>query len=335
VFIAIVVIIISYIFHGSQERAAGSVYQFHREYEPYELGPLKVGGRMVGGPGDGTFAPFIKIPTLQKFYVSIAEPDIWCANEDCGLNGAMIQTLGGWLQVNNTYQPEVEASMGLDLAENKHIKSLALIGDSKGTIVGIYPNKRLSDVMNLLPLHPDLMDFSFLNGVDGFGNLTVGELAPLKPGDSIGYVSDALAKHSMSTIPKGKKFYLFALQKRKYDMVGISDKHENEYVCLPQVGCRYPEPDPPHDFLFAAIEDLGGWFMANDINNTKLIELFGLDPQEVESGKSSLVILTDSDGVIRAIHPNKTLSDAITILSQNLEVVDGNAWTDMFVKNKR
>ena len=46
------------------------------------------------------------------------------------------------------------------------------------------------------------------------------------------------------------------------------------------------------------------------------------DPQKVISGQSSLVVLTDSKGVIIALHPQKTMSDALTILSQNLDLAD-------------
>mgnify|MGYP001573998520 CR=1 FL=1 len=112
------------------------------------------------------------------------------------------------------------------------------------------------------------------------------------------------------------------MQKRKYDTLGTEVKRENEYICSSFGGCGYPAPDRPHDILFGSIEDLGGWFLANDNSNQKMIELFGLDPKEVLSGETSLVILTNSQGIIVALHPQKTLSDIYTILSQQPELAD-------------
>lgn len=299
----------------------GGVRQFNRQYEPYENGSLRIGGKMPWGPGDSTFAPYLKIPASQKFYISIAEPDNWCINEDCNLDGAFIQTLGGWLQVEDTDQAEVNSSFGLNLPEHNNIKSIIIIGDNKGKIIGIYPNKGLKDILGILKNYTDLADFDLLSGVSEFGKLKVGSPAPLKPGDSISHLSRELSKFSITNIPEGKKFYLYGLQKKKYDIAGMYEPYKNEYACIPEAGCRYPEPDPPHDFLFDTIDQLGGWFLAND-DGGRLIEAFGLDPNYILSGKLSLVVLIDAKGVIVALHPHKTLSDALTILSQHPDLAD-------------
>ncbi|MFH1187917.1 MAG: hypothetical protein V1688_03605, partial [bacterium] len=267
-------------------------------------------------------APYMEIPA-SKFYITGIQEDTWCINKMCGIDGAFIQTMGGWLQMEKTtVYPDVKEEAGLDLPENKNIKSIVLIGDQDGRIAGIYTNRGLNDVIPILKLHPDLADFNLLKGVDEFGSFRIGELAPLKPGDSIIHLSDKLADFA-AHIPKDKKFYLYSLQKRKYEEGGFGayERYENEYICFIS-GCRYPEPDPPHDFLFADIEELGGWFLTNDEENSEMVKLFGLDQEEVLAGKSSLVILTDSKGIIRAIHPNKTMSDALTILSQHPELAD-------------
>lgn len=299
----------------------GSVRKINRSWEnPSKIDSLTIGSKMPGGPGDTTFAPHLKIPAGQKFYVSVAEPGTWCINEDCGVDGALIQTMGGWLQVEDTYQATDEEFFGLDLPENKHIKSLVIVGNHEGRIAGMFPNRGLKDVLFILRFYPNLANFNFLNGINKFGILKVGGTAPLKPGDSI--KSNELDKFSVTKIPKNKKFYIFALQKRKYDDVGIDEPYENKYACILEVGCRYPEPDSAHDFLFEHIEKLGGWFLANDKNNSAMIKLFGLETENVLSGKSSLVALTDAEGIIIALHSGKTMSDAITILSQHPELVD-------------
>lgn len=279
------------------------------------FGPLNIGDDTLSGPGDWTFAPYMEIPAA-KFYVTVVNDEFWCSNEDCGLDGAFIQTMGGWLQVESvSVNSDLPSMSGLDLEENKNVKSVVLIGNSDGKIVGIYPNRTLDDALGILRQHPDLADFGFLNGVNDFGMLKVGELAPLKPGDPISNLSDELEKNSKKNVPEGKNFYIYGIEKRKYDMVGMYEKYKNEYVCF-LGSCRYPEPDPPHDFLYADIYELNGWFLANDINGRELIKLFGMEPEEVLSGRMSLVVVTDPSGVIAALHPGKTLSDTLTILSQ-------------------
>ncbi len=317
-FVAISLIIINY-----NKPPEGSVRKIKRSWEDHsKIDLLKIGTKMPAGPGDTTFAPYLKIPASQKFYVSVAEPDIWCTNEYCSIEGALIQTMGGWLQGEDTDQATSEEFFGLNLPENQHIKSLVVVGDKEGRIVGLYPNKGLKDVLIILKNYRDLADFNLLSGVREFKKLKVGDLSPLKPGDPISHMSDELAKFSLAHIPKDKKFYLYALQNGKYDMAGMYGKHKNQYACIEEAGCRYPEPDPPHDFLYETVDRLGGWFLANDQNNSVMIELFGLNPQEVISGESSLVVLTDSKGIIAALHPQKTMSDALTILSQHPDLAD-------------
>ncbi|MFY9462970.1 MAG: hypothetical protein WAP52_02165 [Candidatus Sungiibacteriota bacterium] len=310
---------LAYFFFLNPYTAYGGVRHF---------GPLRLGSNLPsGGAGDFTFAPLYEIPS-SKFYVTIVQPDMWCSGEDCDLDGALIQTMGGWLQMEKpSVDPEIEGEVGLNRKENKNIHSLVLIGDQNNKIAGIYPNRGLSDVLPILRLHTDLADFSLLAGVQEVGALKVGQPAPLQPGNTLKRFGDKPEQYSITHVPTGKKFYLFSVQKRKYDMVGGNGPHkgekprENEYACYLS-GCRYPEPDPPHDFLFAYIEDLGGWFFSNDQDNSALPPLFGLSQKEVLAGDASLVILADAKGIIRALHPGKTLSDALTILSQHPDLAD-------------
>lgn len=291
------------------------------------LGHIAISGENVAGRGSLTFAPYHTVPPA-KFYVTVVDHDRWCSNEECSLDGALIQTMGGWLQAEKTSGgSEILEEIGLDLPENKEIKTLVIISDGNNKIAGIYPNRGLSDVLPILRLHPDLADFSLLAGVQEFGSLKVGQPAPLQPGDSLARFGNKPARYSITHVPMGKKFYLFSVQKRKYHMVGGNAPHgrdkpyENEYACFLS-GCRYPEPDPPHDFLFANMEDLDGWFFSNDMDNPEMPRLFGLSQEAVLTGTSSLVVLTDSKGIIRALHPGKTLSDALTIVSQHPDLAD-------------
>jgi len=291
------------------------------------FGHIAVGGEAVTGRGSHTFAPYFEIPSA-RFYIMVIENDIWCSNESCSFDGHFIQTMGGWLQAEMTCcGSEIKYELGLDLPENAEVKTLVVVSNSNNKIVGIYPNRGLKDVLQILRLHPDLADFSLLDGVQEFGALDVGETAPLWPGDQISYLSDKFAQSNTTHVPIGKKFYLYSVEKRKYDMVGGNapygrDKvYENKYLCF--IGsCRYPDPDPPHDFFFAEVYDLGGWFLANDMDSPEMPKLFGLDPEAVLRGDSSLVVLTDSKGIIIALHPGKTLADTFTILSQHPDLAD-------------
>jgi len=165
--------------------------------------------------------------------------------------------------------------------------------------------------------------------------LTGSHRRPLWPGDQISHLSDTLAQFNVAHVPKGKKFYLYSVEKRKYDIAGDVPKshegvdgdkpYENTYLCFIE-SCRYPDPDPPHDFLFSIIEELDGWFLASDEGNDEMIRLFGLAPEEVARGTMSLVVLTDARGIIVDLHPRKTLSDALTIVSQHPELADVQRW---------
>ena len=292
------------------------------------LGHIAVGSEAVTGRGSHTFAPYFEIPSA-RFYVMVIENDLWCSNESCSFDGHFIQTMGGWLQAEMTCcGSEIKYEIGLDLPENAEVKTLVVVSDSNDKIVGIYPNRGLKDVLPILRLHPDLADFSFLAGAHEFGALDVGEPAPLWPGDQISYLSDKFAQSNTAHVPKGKKFYLYSVEKRKSNMIGGTPApyegyvpHENTYLCFAE-SCRYPDPDPPHDFFFAEVYDLGGWFLANDMDSPEMPKLFGLDPEAVLRGDSSLVVLTDSKGIIIALHPGKTLADTFTILSQHPDLAD-------------
>jgi len=292
-----------------------------------EFGPLNLGKKMPSaGPGDMTFAPYRTIPA-SKFYVQVVQDDHWCIQDGCSLDGALVQTMGGWLQGETPRNyPDLPGLVGLD-RHDKNVKSLVVIGDARGNIAGIYLNRGIGDVIPILKLHPDLADFDLLKGVDEFGPLKIGEPSPLQPGDPIGQMSEELGtRQAVRHIPRDRAFYLYSLERRKHDMVGMYEPYENAYACSAGAGCRYPDPDPPHDFLFGIMEELGGWFLASDESNDEMMRLFGLAPEEVVRGAMSLVVLTDARGIIVDLHPRKILSDALTIISQHPELADVQRW---------
>lgn len=309
IFITIVSVVALLVIKDYKKLPEGSVRQFNRQMEPLKLGPLKIGEDVPLKPNLERPETPKDVFIASKFYVNIAEPNLGCFSKYCNLEAALINTMGGWLEAENT-GVTIDEIFGLDLEENKNIKSVVIIGDRNGKIVGIYPNKRLKDVISILKFYPKLADFNILKGVNKFGLLKIGDLSPIKPGDSINHLLGKLEKFSLREIPKDKKFYLYSLQK--------NDSSGDSYFC-DTAGCKYLEFA---DGAFDLVKDLQGWFLANDNNNKKMIELFGLDSQEVISGTSSLVVLTDSKGVIISIHPNKTISDTLSILSKYSGLVD-------------
>lgn len=266
---------------------------------------LVLGGEMPLRPGDMTFAPYKKIPP-SKFYVNIASVATkapWCIQGDCSSGGAYVETMGGWLQMENSPQA-ISEIFNLNL-ENNNIKSLVIVGDQNAKIVGIFPNRGLQDLIPILKLYPKIVNFELLKGVNEFGPLKVGSLAPIKPGDPTGYKLGEQTNFPYKNIPKGKKFYIYAIQKY------FSEKANKGYCAFYE--CLWYEE-------FDYIEEMGGWY-SND-GRPETIKMFGLKPYEVKSGKASVVVVTDSKGIIAAIHPGKTKDDFISILKQLPELVD-------------
>ncbi len=117
------------------------------------FGPLKLGGDMPLGPGSYTLAPPMHIPPA-RFHIEVAQKDLGCVFEYCIPEGEKIAALGGWLQGENTQQPEIKEIFGL--SENKDVTTVVVVGDKDARIVGIYPNKNIDDVPSILEIHHDL-----------------------------------------------------------------------------------------------------------------------------------------------------------------------------------
>ncbi len=267
-----------------------------------EFGPMILGKEAPFGQGSGTFHPYLTVPK-SKFYITVAEEGLFCILEDCALAGALVHTMGGWLQGEKTGDPTSSELLGLD--RDTTVASIIVMSDGDNKIVGIYPNKGLKDVLPILRLHPDLVDFSLLKGVDAFGPLKIGAPAPLKPGDPTGYRAGEPDSYPFTHIPSGKKFYVFSFQKELFG---------REY-------CAFYECESPEDYPNgSSIEDLGGWFSSDGTPETT--RKFGLDPGRIAAGEASLVVVTDSVGTLVAIHPDKTIKDILSILRQHPEIAD-------------
>ena len=118
-----------------------------------EFGGFSLGGKMPLGEGATTFAPELHIPP-SKFYLGIVQKSIWCALEDCGVIGNKVAALGGWLQGENANQPEIKEDFGLN--DHVDVSSIVIVGNKHSVIVGIYPDKTMDDVAEIMEIHRDL-----------------------------------------------------------------------------------------------------------------------------------------------------------------------------------
>jgi hypothetical protein len=117
------------------------------------FGPLILGGESPIGPGSMTFAPELRIPST-RFYIGVAEKDVWCIFEECAPAGARVAALGGWLQGEDTEQWATREDFGLE--GNNAVSSVVVVANERGKLVGIYPNKTVDNLEAILHTHRTL-----------------------------------------------------------------------------------------------------------------------------------------------------------------------------------
>lgn len=121
-----------------------------------EFGPLKVGKRAPFGPGDPTSHPYKFIP-VSNFYIYVVARKLstMCVFDDCGVNGDVVERMGGWLTGDE--QAESAEMVGLD--QSKVLSgedSMIVVADKNVRIIGIYPNHKMIDLLTILKRHPEL-----------------------------------------------------------------------------------------------------------------------------------------------------------------------------------
>ncbi len=269
-----------------------------------QMGIYTVGRPLPEGIFYGIFFPEHVFPgpvPKFKFHVYLVDAKgHLCIFSSCGKYGEFVETMGGWLFGESSEQPGVKGDLGLRINDPVNpVTSAIVVSDGDSKIVGIYSSATMDDILSILRRHPDLADFKLLEGVMEFGSLKVGEPAPLLPGDQVTYRMTSRDDFQTTTIPKDKSFYVFAIQKRF-----LTKGAHCTYLTCDYIAAEWVWPN--------------GWVM-ND-GEEKTARLFGLDPNKVREGKESLVVVTDSKGIIAAIHPGKTLSDTLSILRQLPEI---------------
>lgn len=119
------------------------------------FGSLSLGKESPIGPGAMTFAPELQIPP-SRFYIGVAQENKWCVFDECAPLGARIAAVGGWLQGEDAKQWATIEDFGLK--ENPHISSVVVVANRKGDLVGIYPNRDMDDLNDLLQVHRTLWE---------------------------------------------------------------------------------------------------------------------------------------------------------------------------------
>lgn len=119
------------------------------------FGPLTLGGESPIGPGSTTFAPELSIPP-SRFYIGVAEKDVWCVFEECSPLGGKIAARGGWLQGEDTDHWTTAEDFGLK--GRTDVASVVVVGNKEGRLVGIYPDKTMDNLASILAIHRSLWE---------------------------------------------------------------------------------------------------------------------------------------------------------------------------------
>lgn len=255
------------------------------------LGDFRIGGVAPDTPGENMAHPYSVVPPA-RFYVYLRHPDVrnaQCVYDECGRGGEIVATLRGWLH-GSSLDDFNRAQLRLPPAT----KSFILIANADTVIVGIYPNADISDLPDILRKHPDLADFGMLKGVRQLGPIAVGAPLPFKPTHMFEGAED------MPDLTP--RFYVYVVHETA-NSGGL---------------CPYYECGTYVDAVYLT----GGAFDAFDSGDGEILKKLGLSPSQVARREVTLVVVTDADGTVLSIHPNKDMRDIMTILTQHPDLAD-------------
>lgn len=115
-----------------------------------DLAPLKVGDGAV-------IAPYSTIRESRFYVYAVQKGASFCAFEDCGMSGVLVDCMEGWLSADSA-MPSI-ADYGLieeDVEAGR--ASIIIVADRNQRIVGIYPNYIIQNIPYILKNHRDLSD---------------------------------------------------------------------------------------------------------------------------------------------------------------------------------
>ncbi len=285
------IFIIFYIkIRGKINHTSTNIYFPETEYIaediPNEIGEFKIGDNAPHKPGD-EIKPYQKIPP-SKFYVYLWSPNpnmkYGCINEECGKNGEVVASLRGWLGGSGTTYEE-----SVPLVNSSKVNSLIIVADQNSKVVGVYPEKDMPDLPEILSLHKDLADFKMLDGITQLGDLKLKSPLPFDP-----------KKYVLGNLEKD-------IRKPEYYLIVVHETMSDRGYC-PYIECG---------MFLETIFNQKGWFISIDHKNSEIIEKLGLNASQVARGEITLIILADKNKKIVSIHPNKDMRDIYTVLVQH------------------
>lgn len=206
-----------------------------------------------------------------------------CVNEECGDEGAEIAALRGWLWGSN-FDDYIAERLGID----KNIISFSVIADHNSKIIGIYKNKTMPELFEILKKHPNIADFKIGEGLK--------ELGDLKIGGKMSFSSTEILNKRLIGSPHPKFYFLF-----------VRNKVDPSFYPYYECGVQIEE-----------VIDRDGAFYELNPDKPELIEKLGLNPSQVARGEITAVILTDGDFKVIAVYPDRDMRDLKTILNKHL-----------------
>ena len=119
----------------------------NKEYERYYLN-FKLGDLIPARPYQFEGDHPLCVVDRSKFYVYVQAPNLplFCAFDECGSGGGMVEQLGGFLLGDGEHEAHVPVT---------DRGSYVLVANEQARIVGIYPHCTVADLPIILPLHPE------------------------------------------------------------------------------------------------------------------------------------------------------------------------------------
>lgn len=97
----------------------------------------------------------------HKFYILLIDrEDAFPKKYSWSLEEVINEKIGGLIERADLHSVVFTEIFGSDNLKNKRIFSIVIITDKNGIIMGVYPNKKLHELVDILQLHPDLIDLS-------------------------------------------------------------------------------------------------------------------------------------------------------------------------------
>jgi hypothetical protein len=131
------------------------VVYFIKNYEPkFSHSLIKVGNIVPVSTDE------LQKISQQKFYVLILDKNQSFPKKYLGNFPEIIKKMGGLIELINSSNPLFKEIFGSKNNKNKRIFSVVIITDKSAKIVGVHPNKKLHELVDVLQLHSDLIDLS-------------------------------------------------------------------------------------------------------------------------------------------------------------------------------